>query len=122
MVKSYSNLILIASLLLSAGCTAMPPPRALAPEMTVNDVIQLSQNAIPDVTIIGQIETTRTVFHLQTDDIIQLKDAGVSTAVTNHMLYTEKRDIAIQERARYRYYCDRCCEYHSSFFHHRHYW
>lgn len=120
-IHSYMNIYLkylssVITILFISGCSSYPPPRALPPETTLEEVIQLSQAEIPDHTIISQINASRTVFHLNTEDILRLKEAQVSYAVIDFMLMTEKRAIAARERARYRYYT-----YDTYYYYHRPY-
>jgi hypothetical protein len=60
--------------------TLEPPP------MTVKDVVDLSKASLSDSIIIGQIEATHSAFSLKTDDIISLKNAGVSENVITEMI------------------------------------
>ena len=56
--------------------------------LTVPDVEALSQAKVSDDAIIGQIQNTRSVFHLTATDIINLHSAGVSDKVVNYMIKT----------------------------------
>lgn len=72
--------------------------RAQAPEtyarvdqgqpLTVADVKSLAKAGITEDVIITQIANSRTVFHLSSADIIDLRDAGVSDKVVNYMINT----------------------------------
>ena len=56
-----------------------------ARQMSVNEVIQLTQQRTPDHIIIGQINSTGSVFSLTTNDILDLQNHGVSSAVIQTM-------------------------------------
>ena len=54
-------------------------------QMSVNEVIQLTQQRTPDHIIIGQIHSTGSVFNLTTNDILDMQNQGVSSAVISAM-------------------------------------
>jgi outer membrane lipoprotein SlyB len=54
----------------------------------VADVKALAKAGISDDIIINQIRSSRTVYHLSTVDIIDLRDSGVSDKVVNFMINT----------------------------------
>jgi hypothetical protein len=56
--------------------------------LTVGDVQALVQAGISDDLVISQIRNSRTVYHLNTADIIALKNAGVSDRVIDFMINT----------------------------------
>ncbi len=61
--------------------------------MSMNDVIKLTQSNVHESTIIKQIQTTRTVFQLTSDDVVSLKSYGVSDNVINAMLDSSRRPV-----------------------------
>lgn len=56
--------------------------------LRVVDVKSLAQAGINDDLIISQIRNSRTIYHLSTADIIDLKDSGVSEEVIDFMINT----------------------------------
>ena len=56
--------------------------------LSVEDVKALARSGVSDELIISQIHNTGTVYHLGTADIIDLKNAGVSTKVIDFMINT----------------------------------
>lgn len=56
--------------------------------LTVPDIKALARARISDELIISQIRNSRTVYHLTTADIIDLKNAGVSERVIDFMINT----------------------------------
>ena len=56
--------------------------------LTVSDVEALSRAGISDDLIISQIRNSRTVYYLNAQEIIALKNAGVSEKVINFMINT----------------------------------
>ena len=58
--------------------------------LSLYDVEALSKNGLRDEVIIEQIKTTNSTFHLSADQIIELKDAGVSQNVIEYMIETGK--------------------------------
>jgi len=61
--------------------------------MTMNDVIKMTQSQVGEMTIIKQIQTSRTVFQLTPDDIVMLKSYGVTDNVINAMQDTLRRPV-----------------------------
>ena len=61
--------------------------------MTVNDVIAMTQSNVKDDTIITQIITTRSIFQLTPQDVINLKNLGVSERVIQVMLESNRRPM-----------------------------
>ena len=68
--------------------------------MTMNDVIKMTQSQVGELTIIKQIQTSRTVFQLTPDDIVMLKSYGVTDNVINCMQDTLRRPrpVVVYER------------------------
>jgi len=68
---------------------AKTSPAATKPRpMTTAEVKELVKAKLSDEVIISQIRSSRTVFHLKTAEIIELRDSGVSEAVINFMINT----------------------------------
>ncbi len=61
--------------------------------MTVQDIIAMTQSQVKDETIITQIYTTRSVFQLTPQDVINLKHLGVSERVIQVMLESSRRPM-----------------------------
>jgi len=57
-------------------------------QLTLADVKALAKAGIDEDVIINQIKSSRTVFHLTSTDIIDLRDSGVSDKVVNFMINT----------------------------------
>lgn len=60
-------------------------------QLTTDDVKKMSQNGLSDNVIIGQIQATNSVYYLSTNEIIDLKNAGVSQRVIDYMIQTGNR-------------------------------
>jgi hypothetical protein len=71
---------------MAASATSIGP-------MSTADVIKLTQSNVHESTIIKQIQSSRTVFQLTTDDVVSLKSYGVSDGVINAMLDSARRPI-----------------------------
>lgn len=56
--------------------------------LDVSDIEALSRNGIEDDVIIDQIKSTKSVFHLSSDQILDLKNQGVSQKVIDYMIRT----------------------------------
>ena len=68
--------------------------------MTMSDIIKLTQSQVGEMTIIKQIQTSRTVFQLTPDDIVMLKSYGVTDNVINAMQDSlrQPRPVVVYER------------------------
>jgi hypothetical protein len=108
LVKRYISIAYALSLFGFSGCASFAPPLALPPEVSIEEVIEMSRQNVPASTIIAKIDASRTVYHLTSKDIIGLKEQGVAFEIIDFMLQTEKRDITERERDRWRshYYSD----------------
>lgn len=60
-------------------------------QLTLDDVKEMSKNGLSDNVIIGQIQSTKSVYYLSTNEIIDLKNAGVSQRVIDYMIQTGNR-------------------------------
>ena len=56
--------------------------------LSIQDVKAMSKAGIDDNLIISQIEATRSVFLLSSEEIIDLKESGVSQRVIDYMIRT----------------------------------
>ena len=57
-------------------------------QLSTDDIKKMTKAGLSDNVIISQIDATRSVFHLSSADIIDLKKSGVSQKVINHMIQT----------------------------------
>lgn len=58
--------------------------------VTVRDIIELTRAGLPDDVLVAVIDADRTVFVLDKDQILELKEAGVSRAVLLKMLRSRR--------------------------------
>ncbi|GAB6111672.1 hypothetical protein JCM14713_14300 [Desulfomicrobium salsuginis] len=72
--------------------------------LEVSDVKELARAGVGDDLIISQIRSSRTVYHLDTAEIIDLKNSGVSERVIDFMINTPDRtdsaEVADTSRSR----------------------
>ena len=80
--------------ILTVGCATTPPPTPL----TQADIISMVKVGVPDEEIMRRIDATRTVFRLSSDDVIRLRNEGVSDRIVNYMLDTYTRAVAAEQR------------------------
>lgn len=57
-------------------------------QLSIYDIESMSKNGLSNEVIIGQIQNTHSVFYLTSDQIIELKNAGVSETVITYMMQT----------------------------------
>lgn len=60
-------------------------------QLSVEDIKEMSENGLSDNVIIGQIQATHSVYYLSTQEIIDLKNTGVSQRVIDYMIQTGNR-------------------------------
>ena len=87
--------------LLVVGC-ATPKPRPAA--LTQVDIVAMVKAKMTDEDIMRRIDATGTVFNLSADDVVKLRQEGVSERLVDYMLDTKVRAAAEYERHRYYYY------------------
>ena len=58
--------------------------------LSIYDIEAMSKNGLSDNVIISQIQSTKSVFHLTTEQIIDLKKSGVSETVIEYMIESGK--------------------------------
>ena len=57
-------------------------------QLSLYDVKEMAKNGLSDNVIVGQIKSTNSVFHLTSEEIIDLKKSGVSEPVIEYMIHT----------------------------------
>jgi hypothetical protein len=82
----FSLIVTAATLVVVGGTT----PQSIAQDQPLGlpDVKMLAKNGVSDEVILSQIRNSRTVYHLSSAEIIDLKDAGVSQKVIDFMINT----------------------------------
>jgi len=106
--------------LVLAGCATTPPP---PPPLTQTDVISMVNAGLTDEDIMRRIDATRTVFRLSSEDVIRLRNEGLSDRLVNFMLDTYARAaMAAQRRQDAYYYNDFYFNYGFAYGHPRHHW
>lgn len=90
-----ARLLILPLLMALAGCaTTAPRPVPL----TQAEIISMTKEGLPDEMIIRRIDDTRTFFRLSADDVVRLRQEGVSDRVVTYMLDTYTRAAVAQER------------------------
>jgi hypothetical protein len=84
------------------GCaTPRPPP---PPPLTQADVISMVKAGLSDEEIMQRIDATRTVFRLSSEDVIRLRNEGISDRLATFMLDTYTRAAMAAQRRQDEYY------------------
>jgi outer membrane lipoprotein SlyB len=60
-------------------------------QVGIAEVIQMAQSHVGDSVIITKVQTSPTVYHLTSQDVVTLKQNGVSDVVINEMMATATR-------------------------------
>ena len=85
-------------LLFVMGCATHKP--APPPPLTQSDVISMVKMSVPDDEIMRRIDETRTVFRLSSEDVVRLRNEGLSDRLVSFMLDTYARAAAAEQRRR----------------------
>ena len=94
--------VMIRSLLISlcvlalVGCASTKP--SPPPPLTQADVISMVKAGLTDEEIMRRIDDTRTVFRLSSEDVIRLRNEGISDRLTTFMLDTYTRAAMAAQR------------------------
>src|SRR5271155_5118116 len=97
------GLFFVLGTLLLAGCATTPPP---PPPLTQADVISMVKSGWSDEDIMRRIDGTRTVFRLSSDDVIHLRNEGLSDRLVTFMLDTYTRAALAEQHRQDSYYYD----------------
>ena len=96
-------LLFCVAVVLTIGCaTTAPRP----PPLTQTDIISMTKASMTDEEIMRRIDGTRTVFRLNSDDVVRLRQEGVSDRVVTYMLDTYTRAAVAEQRRQDAYYYD----------------
>lgn len=79
-----------------AGCATAPRPAPL----NLADIISMTKAGMTDQEIIRRIDDTRSVFRLSSDDVLRLRQEGVSNGVVTYILDTYIRYAMAEQRRR----------------------
>jgi hypothetical protein len=93
---------LLFTIVILSGCQ-YPDVREPAPLLEV-EVIRMSKEGVPADAIIERIRESHTIYLMDAEDVIKLKEQGVDLKVINYMLDTRRRDL--ERRAYHPYYHD----------------
>jgi hypothetical protein len=97
--------IFVLGVLLLTGCATTPPPPP-PPPLTQADVISMVKSGWNDEDIIRRIDGTRTVFRLSSDDVVRLRNEGLSDRLVTFMLDTYTRAAMAEQHRQDSYYYD----------------
>jgi hypothetical protein len=93
------TLLALLVLLLTVGCASTPRPSALSQA----DVISMVKAGMSDEDIMRRIDASRTIFRLNSDDILFLRNQGVSDRLVTYMMDTFTRAALAEQERRYDY-------------------
>jgi hypothetical protein len=95
MIRAFSITLLV---LLVMGCATHKP--APPPPLTQADVISMVKMGVADEEIMRRIDETRSVFRLSSEDVVRLRNEGLSDRLVSFMLDTYARAAAAEQRRR----------------------
>ena len=93
-MKQFLTCLVVALLAGCASTKPRPTPLSLA------DIMSMSKAGLSDAEIIQRVEVTYTVFKLTADDVVRLRNEGVSNGVVTYMLGTYTRAAMDEQRHR----------------------
>lgn len=83
----------------AAGCATTPRP----PALTQADVISMVKAGMSDEDVMRRIDGSRTIFRLNADDIVFLRNQGISDRLVTYMMDTFTRAALAEQQRRYDY-------------------
>jgi len=89
-IKKVRFLTVLISLLFFYSCATLSYQY---PPVTIEEIIRLSQENVPSEKIIEKIKRSRTAYRLSTDEIVEMKNAGVDSKVIDYMLKTYEEAV-----------------------------
>ena len=92
--------VLLLSLLLLSSCVYQQV-QPLVP-LTEEEIIRMSKEGMPPEKVIERIRDSRTIYIMDTADVLRLHELGVPTEIIDYMLNT--RIKALERQASYPYY------------------
>lgn len=78
-------LILILSAALLSGCMVYNPYAQSQPQVSVNDIVQMSKDGVPAKDIVSDIRNSHSYYTLNAGQLAKLQNEGVSDTVINYM-------------------------------------
>ena len=91
------QLLTYLAIVLLVGCaTAKPRPTPLS----LADIMSMSKAGLSDGEIIQRVEDTHSVFKLTADDVVRLRNEGVSNGVVTYLLDNYTRAAMAEQRRR----------------------
>ena len=97
MKRSLLALVVIATLLLLAACTSLPPRVEVSP-VSPEEIVDMAKKGETTAAIISKIQHSGTVYNLTASQFVQLAKDGVPDAVLDHMQLTYLK--AVERSAR----------------------
>ncbi len=73
----------------------------MAPELPKEQIIEMAKQGQSDDVILKKIDSTDSVYNLTADDVVGLRQAGVSDKVVTYMMRTREREGIEQARRTY---------------------
>jgi hypothetical protein len=67
-------------------------------DLTVSEVVEMSQAGVPAREIIDRMVASGTVYRLDAAQLVRLHDQGVPDAVLNYMQETHLEDVRVRQR------------------------
>ena len=93
-MKQFLTCLIVALLV---GCASTTPRSA---GLSLADIISMSKVGLTDAEIFSRVEDTHTVFKLTADDVVLLRNEGVSNGVVTYLLDTYTRAAMDEQRRR----------------------
>ena len=98
-MKKLLSIIFVAVAVVGSGCVTyrveLPPP------VDKTEAIALVKQGVPDEVIMRRIDDSHSVFYLSANEVVELRQAGLSDRLVTYMMYTRTREAIEQTHRAY---------------------
>jgi hypothetical protein len=113
MKHSFVIILIAAGAFFLCGCATTVyrevPTAAVPPGLTLAQIKETASRGVGEETILSALRASRAVYRLNSKDVVELQEAGVSQAVIDYLLSTPRLDPPPpppRNRAYYYFYYD----------------
>lgn len=96
MKHSLAFILIVAGASFLSGCATRVyrevPEAALPPGLTLAQIKEMASRGVGEETILSALRASRAVYRLNSKDVVELQEAGVSQAVIDYLLSTPRLD------------------------------
>jgi hypothetical protein len=100
-ISYFKYLMILLGCLVLSGCATLGGPKK--EPLTIEEIVAMAQAGKSDQEIIDQIHETDSVFFLDSDQVLELRNQGLSGALVDEMMQTGIQDKVMDARRQERF-------------------